>query len=592
MVAIPLLVETRGADRFDRVLVVDCEPELQLARLQARDGMTREQAQRMLAAQVTREQRLAVADDVILNNGEHRCLARPGGKAASAVLDGGPGAIGQGHHMSADQHDTGSDRFTAAAAVAQNSPMAEEAQQQHAPVALAAPLVFEQPLNERMRTFLRLDFLYNQALYHNEMQSQWGSRAAMGSLLDILAIAARGDVRADVQKELERHLAQLNVFQSKPGVDSARLRTVMSNLLRLRADLVACGSNYLAGLKDSEFLSAIKHRSAIPGGTCEFDLPDFFFWLNQATDQRARSFNEWLATLRPLCDAIAELLWITRQHGKPRQEIARGGVYHITFERDTPIQLVRIALPVSSGLYPETSGSHYRCSGEIAGVERLEPASTANYRRRAVHPHLLYLIPGSGHSCGAHTFRQFPTVRHGANGLTSPLGILREGRMKQSYIFWVAPLTALMATPDATHAAERGWYLGVAYSNVSADYAPPPESFGPTTIETPSHYTGGELDTIGSQGFKLVGGFRAFEWLAFEADYLDLSGDSAPLGLVCVTQPCPDQIRAQTTNASLSALALWPVGKFDVFAPRGSLALGVDARNHQSRWVAILAPGP
>ena len=70
MVAIPLLVETRGADRFDRVLVVDCEPELQLARLQARDGMTREQAQRMLVAQVTREQRLAVADDVILNNGD------------------------------------------------------------------------------------------------------------------------------------------------------------------------------------------------------------------------------------------------------------------------------------------------------------------------------------------------------------------------------------------------------------------------------------------------------------------------------------------------------------------------------------------
>jgi cell division protein ZapD len=264
--------------------------------------------------------------------------------------------------MSPDGFDPENARFTAGAANAQNTAMSEEAKVQQEPLPEPAPLIFEQPLNERMRTFLRLDFLYNQALYHNEMQSQWGSRAAMGSLLDILAIAARGDVRADVQKELERHLAQLNVFQSKPGVDSARLRTVMSNLLRLRADLVACGSNYLAGLKDSEFLSAIKHRSAIPGGTCEFDLPDFFFWLNQATDQRARSFNDWLATLRPLCDAIAELLWITRQQGKPRQEIARGGVYHITFERDTPIQLVRIALPATAGLYPETSGSHYRCS--------------------------------------------------------------------------------------------------------------------------------------------------------------------------------------------------------------------------------------
>ena len=304
--------------------------------------------------------------------------------------------------MSADELDEGSHKFTEAAAVAQNSAMAEEAQQQQVPMAESAPLVFEQPLNERMRTFLRLDFLYNQALYHNEMQSQWGSRAAMGSLLDILAIAARGDVRADVQKELERHLAQLNVFQSKPGVDSARLRTVMSNLLRLRADLVACGSNYLAGLKDSEFLSAIKHRSAIPGGTCEFDLPDFFFWLNQATDQRARSFNEWLATLRPLCDAIAELLWITRQHGKPRQEIARGGVYHITFERDTPIQLVRIALPVRVGAVSRDVRVSLPLQRAAAGVEWAQSTPAANYRRRAVHADLLHLNPGSGRACGAH----------------------------------------------------------------------------------------------------------------------------------------------------------------------------------------------
>jgi hypothetical protein len=149
----------------------------------------------MLAAQVTREQRLAVADDVIRNDGD---LARFANRSRSciAVLGGRESASERVRHVSRS-------RFTAAAGVAQNSAMAEEAQQQH-PRRRPAPLVFEQPLNERMRTFLRLDFLYNQALYHNEMQSQWGSRAAMGSLLDILAIAARGDVRADVQKELER----------------------------------------------------------------------------------------------------------------------------------------------------------------------------------------------------------------------------------------------------------------------------------------------------------------------------------------------------------------------------------------------------
>jgi dephospho-CoA kinase len=74
MVAIPLLVETGGAKRFDRVLVVDCGPEVQLARLQARDGTTRAEAQRMLDAQATRAERLAVADDVIHNVGDVAAL--------------------------------------------------------------------------------------------------------------------------------------------------------------------------------------------------------------------------------------------------------------------------------------------------------------------------------------------------------------------------------------------------------------------------------------------------------------------------------------------------------------------------------------
>ncbi len=68
---IPLLVET-GAQRkrVDRVLVVDCSEELQIRRLQARDGSTLEQARSILAAQVSREARLAVADDIIVNEGD------------------------------------------------------------------------------------------------------------------------------------------------------------------------------------------------------------------------------------------------------------------------------------------------------------------------------------------------------------------------------------------------------------------------------------------------------------------------------------------------------------------------------------------
>ena len=72
---IPLLLETARADQYDRVLVVDCPEEDQIRRLMSRDGSSREEAQRILAAQATREQRLAVADDVIVNTGTFEDLA-------------------------------------------------------------------------------------------------------------------------------------------------------------------------------------------------------------------------------------------------------------------------------------------------------------------------------------------------------------------------------------------------------------------------------------------------------------------------------------------------------------------------------------
>ncbi len=70
LLVIPLLVETAGRTPVDRVLVVDCSEALQIRRLQARDGTTLEQARQILAAQATREARLAMANDVIVNEGD------------------------------------------------------------------------------------------------------------------------------------------------------------------------------------------------------------------------------------------------------------------------------------------------------------------------------------------------------------------------------------------------------------------------------------------------------------------------------------------------------------------------------------------
>jgi cell division protein ZapD len=223
-------------------------------------------------------------------------------------------------------------------------------------------VAYEQPLNERMRNFLRLDFLYQQAVHHHTLPDPWSTRAAVSSLLEILAITQRGDIRSEVLKELERQMHYLSAFSSRPGVDSARLKLLLTKLHRMREELNSVGALFMQKLRDSEFLNAIKHRSTIPGGTCEFDLPDYTHWLNQPDEIRGADFANWLAVIRPLGDAISELLWMTREQGRTRREVAANGVYHLTLERDVPVQLIRIVLPRGTDIYPEISGSHYRVS--------------------------------------------------------------------------------------------------------------------------------------------------------------------------------------------------------------------------------------
>jgi dephospho-CoA kinase len=72
---VPLLVESgHWRQRVTRILVVDCPEALQIARVMARSQLTREQVLAIMATQATREQRLAIADDVILNDGTPQAL--------------------------------------------------------------------------------------------------------------------------------------------------------------------------------------------------------------------------------------------------------------------------------------------------------------------------------------------------------------------------------------------------------------------------------------------------------------------------------------------------------------------------------------
>lgn len=226
----------------------------------------------------------------------------------------------------------------------------------------ARSLAFEHPLSERMRTFLRLELLYRQAESHSRDATEFGTRAAVASLLEMLAVASRGDVRSDVLKELDRHLERLPHYRRTPGIDEARLTGVLEKLDSLRGALAVAGKQYLASLRENEFLSAILHRSAIPGGTCTFDLPEYGYWLQMPAASRLRELGSWLGQFRPLYEAIAEVLWLTREASLPRSHTAPGGFFQASLDRREPLQLVRVLIDRDGGVFPRISAGPQRFS--------------------------------------------------------------------------------------------------------------------------------------------------------------------------------------------------------------------------------------
>jgi cell division protein ZapD len=219
---------------------------------------------------------------------------------------------------------------------------------------------FEQPLTERMRTFLRIEFLYEQTLFHADEPTDYGTRAAVAGLLEILTILGRSDVRTDVMKELERHAEHLGRYRSQPGVDPARLTGLIENVEGLRSQLAESGAQHINPLKECDFLNTIRHRSAIPGGTCMFDLPDYGYWLHMPAHERARQLQTWLDKLKPLCNAVAEVLWLTREATEARELAATAGFYQHSFDRTEQVNLVRVLLPASAGIFPEISAGQHR----------------------------------------------------------------------------------------------------------------------------------------------------------------------------------------------------------------------------------------
>jgi cell division protein ZapD len=225
---------------------------------------------------------------------------------------------------------------------------------------VATRILYEHPLNERVRTFLRLEYLFKQAAHHIGHSTEWDSRATLNCILEILSIFGNTNLKSEVLKELERHSTSLKRLEANPDVDSAQLTALLKDIETKMDGLHGINGQIASELKTSEFLTSIHQRSAIPGGTCDFDLPAYHYWLQQPSKQRTSDLARWLNNFDAIGQAIQLILKLARESTLLKPAVAEQGVYQQTLDPNTSYQLIRIALPLGVPYFAELSGGRHR----------------------------------------------------------------------------------------------------------------------------------------------------------------------------------------------------------------------------------------
>ncbi|HXU52689.1 MAG TPA: cell division protein ZapD [Casimicrobiaceae bacterium] len=234
---------------------------------------------------------------------------------------------------------------------------------------------YEHPLNERIRTLMRLEDLYGRARFFAAADDPREHHAALAAMFEITEVAGRADLKTDILQELERQRQLLAPLRDNPHIETHALNVLLEEIEKVGARLHAQAGKVGQHLRDNEWLMAIKQRSVIPGGVCEFDLPAYHFWLHRDAAARRHDLAEWLAPFEPLGAGLAIILRLLREHGRTGRHVAQRGVFQLMLTTTRIAQLLRLSVPRELACVPEISANKYALNVRFLAVNGSERGS-------------------------------------------------------------------------------------------------------------------------------------------------------------------------------------------------------------------------
>lgn len=224
---------------------------------------------------------------------------------------------------------------------------------------------FEHPLNEKTRIYLRVESLLRQAHVASCFAENHQYQLFFRSIFDLLEIFEQIQLKSELAKDIEKQRLLYRSWLDVDGVDQVTLHSLLDEADRTHSALMHA-ERFGQSLKEDRFLSSIRQRFSLPGGSCCFDLPALHYWLHLPLERKKHDAQKWLNSLQPLSDALHLWLKLTRETGYFRSQIARNGFFQSDAEE---ANILRLHIPMEFGVYPMISGHKNRFAIKFISFE-------------------------------------------------------------------------------------------------------------------------------------------------------------------------------------------------------------------------------
>ena len=235
-------------------------------------------------------------------------------------------------------------------------------------------IIYEQPLNEKIRLFMRLEHMFDRFDYYVSKQSEISSQTAIELLLELHEMSSRLDVKSAILKIIDHQTTVIRRYHGESDVMEEQKNSIIEILEEKTKELYSFHGQFGQHMKSHSFLNLVKQRLSISGGLNAFDAPLFNSWIKQPSDMRTEQLQSWIEPYRKSHEAIKLVMDLIRKSAEKEECIATDGFYQSTLRVGSQAknyQLLRVYLQNSCTYYPEISAGRQRFSIRYVSIEDL-----------------------------------------------------------------------------------------------------------------------------------------------------------------------------------------------------------------------------